>query len=259
MKILNICLFDKTIKDAIEIILNEIYHSSRKNYLVSATGSHGLVFSRKNIYFKQILETFHLNLPDGMPSVWIGKLKGSNEMQRCYGPDFLKEAIIETKNKKINHFFCGGKEGVAEELKRVCEKKFGNYNIVGTYSPPFREMTDNELKELAEKINKVNTNIVWIGLSTPKQEIFAYRLSKFTNVNFICTVGAAFDFHTGKVKQAPKWIQRIGMEWFFRLLMEPKRLWKRYLEIVPLFIWYNLIELIKGDFFKTETKEKFYV
>jgi len=111
-------------------------------------------------------------------------------------------------------------------------------------------MTDAELKELAEKINTVNTNIVWIGLITPKQEIFAYCLSKSTNVNFICTVGAAFDFHKGKVKQAPRWVQRIGMEWFFRLIMEPKRLWKRYFEIVPLFIWYNLIELIKGEFFK---------
>ena len=141
-------------------------------------------------------------------------------------------------------------------LKKKVEVKFGNRNVVGTFSPPFREMTDNELKELAKDINSRKTNIVWIGLSTPKQEKFAYRLSKFTNVHFICTVGAAFDFHTGKVKQAPPFIQKLGLEWFFRLLMEPKRLWKRYFEIVPLFIWYNFLEFIKGDFFKNTIGEK---
>ncbi len=175
-------------------------------------------------------------------------------MERCYGPDVFKEVIINTAQYSIKHYFCGGKDGVAEELKRVCEKKYNNFNIVGTYSPPFREMTDEELKALAADINNKDTNIVWIGLSTPKQEIFAKRLSEYTNVHFIITVGAAFDFHTGKVKQAPKWIQKAGLEWFFRLMMEPKRLWKRYFEIVPLFIWYNLLEFIKGDFFNYKTE-----
>ncbi|NQT26454.1 WecB/TagA/CpsF family glycosyltransferase, partial [candidate division KSB1 bacterium] len=168
----------------------------------------------------------------------------------CYGPDFFRDVIFATRDKNIQHFFCGGKGGVAKELKKVCEDKYHNYNVIGTFSPPFREMIDEELQALANKINQLGTDIIWIGLSTPKQEIFAHRLSKFVNVNFICTIGAAFDFHTGKVKQAPKWIQIIGAEWLFRLVMEPKRLWKRYLEIVPLFISYNLLEYIQGDFFK---------
>lgn len=244
----------------INTIVSEIislcnYNEAANNYCISATGAHGIVYAKKNIFFANILNSYYANLPDGMPSVWIGKLKGAKNMQRCYGPDFFKETVIATKNEMINHFFCGGKDGVAEELKKICEEKFNNKNIVGTYSPPFREMTDEELEGLARKINVLNTNIVWIGLSTPKQEIFSYRLSKLTNVNFICTVGAAFDFHTGNVKQAPDWIQKMGMEWFFRLVMEPKRLWKRYFEIVPLFIWYNLIEFIKGDFYKNNFME----
>lgn len=249
LNILGIKLYNKNIESFISFDLCKNV-LEKNNNCVSATGAHGLIIAQREKYFKKILNHFYANLPDGMPGVWIGRLKGAKEMQRCYGPDFFKETMIATRDEKINHFFCGGKDGVAEELKKVCYEQFGNYNVVGTYSPPFREMTDEELKELAEKINTLNTNIVWIGLSTPKQEIFAYRLSKFTNVNFICTVGAAFDFHTGKVKQAPSWIQKIGMEWFFRLLMEPKRLWKRYFEIVPLFIWYNIIELLKGEFFK---------
>ncbi len=250
IRVLSINLYKKNIQQAVEEIKTNFSVVEKKNILVSATGAHGIITAQKDKYFKEILNLFHINLPDGMPGVWMGRLKGAKEMQRCYGPDFFKETIIATKDEKINHFFCGGKEGVAEELKKVCEGKFKNNNVVGTYSPPFREMSDEELRELAGKINTLNTNIIWIGLSTPKQEIFAYRLSKFTNVNFICTVGAAFDFHTGKVKQAPIWIQKIGMEWFFRLLMEPRRLWKRYFEIVPLFIWYNIVELFKGEFFK---------
>jgi N-acetylglucosaminyldiphosphoundecaprenol N-acetyl-beta-D-mannosaminyltransferase len=184
-----------------------------------------------------------------MPGVWVGKLKGAKKMERCYGPDFFKEVIIASKFRRMNHFFCGGKEGVAKELKRICEEKFENHNIVGIYSPPFRELTDDEMKVLAEDINSKNSDIVWIALSTPKQEIFAYRLSKFTNVHFICTIGAAFDFYTGKIKQAPGWLQLVGLEWLFRLIIEPRRLWKRYFEIVPLFIWYNFLELVKGKFF----------
>lgn len=251
-KILNIELFHKGLKDAVDIIIKNC-EKNKRNLCISATGAHGIIIAQKDEKFKKILNSFYANLPDGMPGVWVGRLKGAKEMERCYGPDFFKETIIATANKDIKHFFCGGKEGVAEELKKVCEEKFGNYNIVETYSPPFREMSDEELKELADRINSLNTNIVWIGLSTPKQEIFAYRLSKYANVNFICTVGAAFDFHTGKVKQAPKWVQKIGMEWFFRLMMEPKRLWRRYFEIVPLFIWYNFLEFIRGEFF-TNTK-----
>ena len=111
-------------------------------------------------------------------------------------------------------------------------------------------MSDYDYPAIAQTINETKANIVWIGLSTPKQEIFAANLSKYTKVDFICCVGAAFDFHIGNVKQAPSWIQKIGMEWFFRLLMEPKRLWKRYFEIVPLFIYYNFADIIDRKFFK---------
>ena len=254
-EVLNVSLYGKSIPSVVEEIISLAKSDSRKNRLISATGAHGIITAKKDNSFKEILNGYYLNLPDGMPGVWIGRMKGAKEMERCYGPDVFKFVMTETASFSINHYFCGGKPGVAEELKSFCEQNFKNNNIVGFYSPPFREMTDEEMQELAGKINSLNTNIVWIGLSTPKQEIFASRLSKFTNVNFICTVGAAFDFHTGNVKQAPQWIQEIGMEWFFRLVMEPKRLWKRYFEIVPLFIWYNFLEFIKGDFFKTEMKE----
>jgi len=254
IKVLSVSLYSEEITSFINDITRDCNNAIKSNRLISATGAHGIIIAQKDLHFRKILYSFFANLPDGVPGVWIGRIKGAKKMERCYGPDFFRETIKATNNGNINHFFCGGKEGVAEGLKKVCKDKFENINIVGTYSPPFLEMSDKKLIELADTINYLNTNIVWIGLSTPKQEVFAYRLSKFTNVDFICTVGAAFDFHTGKVKQSPRWIQNIGMEWFFRFLMEPKRLWKRYIEIVPLFIWYNLVEFVKGDFFNNLNK-----
>jgi N-acetylglucosaminyldiphosphoundecaprenol N-acetyl-beta-D-mannosaminyltransferase len=230
--------------------LKVISTEDKRNRCISATGAHGIIYANKNEEFKAILNQFYLNLPDGMPGVWIGKLKGAKQMKRCYGPDFFKDLMIASANKPVKHFFCGGKEGVADELKEKCGRKFNNYNIVGTFCPPFRKMSEEELIELGQRINASGADIVWIGLSTPKQEQFAWQLRNYIKVHFIITVGAAFDFHTDKVKQAPSWIQKIGMEWFYRLISEPKRLYKRYLEIVPLFILYNVKELIDTIFIK---------
>ncbi len=248
VKILGIKIFAMNIAKAVERLLYT-NNGSSESRCMSASGAHGLVYSKRNHEFRVILQSFFLNLPDGMPSVWIGRLKGAKKMQRCYGPDFFKETMIASANTNKTHFLCGGKEGVAAKLKQVCETQFAA-TISGTYCPPFLEVSDYDYPAIAQTINKTKANIVWIGLSTPKQEVFAYNLSKYVKVDYVCCVGAAFDFHIGNVKQAPSWVQKIGMEWFFRLLMEPKRLWKRYFEIVPLFIYYNFAELINGNFFK---------
>ncbi len=212
---------------------------------ISATGAHGLVEAYKDASFKLILQQFYWNLPDGMPLVWWGILKGCLQMDRCYGPDFFAGVMQATSRMEVAHFFCGGKPGVAEELKTAAELKWGNKNVAGTYSPPFTPMQEADWAELVSKIKESNSQVVWIGLSTPKQEKFAYDLSKRVQVKFIITVGAAFDFHTGRLAQAPKWMQSAGLEWFFRLGKEPRRLWKRYIEIVPKFAMLAGVDLIK--------------
>ena len=249
IKILDIPIFAGNLKQAVEIIL-EALQKERINKCISLSGAHGLVYSKQNKSYREILQSFYLSLPDGMPCVWIGHIKGRKGMGRCYGPDLFMEIIKATAGKEVKHFLCGGKRGVAEELKNVCEEKFGNFNVAGTYYPPFREMTNEEFIKLGEEISSKEVNIVWIGISTPKQELFAKKLANYTKVNFIIAVGAAFDFHTNKIKQAPKVMQNLGLEWLFRLIIEPKRLWRRYAVIVPLFIFYNLKELITGRFFK---------
>lgn len=254
INVLQIPFFDRDIPAATDLVINEIVSGAAKgqNRCISASGAHGLVEAHKDPAFRQVLQSFYLNLPDGMPVVWVGRLKGAKQMKRGYGPDFFKAMMIRSADLPVKHFFCGGKEGVAEELKQKVAERFGNHRVVGTYCPPFREMTDAELQELGEIISRSGADIVWIGLSCPKQEKLARRLAAFTQTGFLVAVGAAFDFHTDRVKQAPRWIQHSGLEWLFRLFMEPKRLYKRYFEIVPGFIWLNVKEFV--DFYTVKKK-----
>jgi len=242
VRVLDVELFDKGIPQACAVIIREIEAGSRQSKCVSATGAHGIVHARENRDFRDILSRFYMNLPDGMPGVWIGRLKGAKEMQRCYGPDVFRQLMQMTANKPIRHFFCGGLEGVAEELKLAVANKFGNKNIVGTYCPPHVPVDKYDYAAIAQTIRLTNPDIIWIGLSTPKQEVFASKLALHVNVGFIVTVGAAFDFHTDRVPQAPGILQKAGLEWFYRLIMEPRRLFSRYRQVVPRFIYYNLRE-----------------
>ena len=242
-KILQVELYDQGLDSAVQGVTEQCKPGvPRESKCISATDAHGLVTATRNPEFKQLLDSFYWVLPDGMPSVWLGRMKGAKNMTRCYGPDLFKHVFQISANTEVKHFLCGGNEGVADQLKAAVGQKFNNYQVVGTYCPPFREMSDEELKTLADKINRSGANIVWIGLGSPKQERFARRLAKWANVNFIITVGAAFDFHTDRVAQAPAWMQRMALEWCFRLMVEPKRLYKRYLQVVPLFILFNLKE-----------------
>ena len=210
--------------------------------LVTATAAHGLVHAQTDPEFMQLLREFDVVLPDGMPSVWVGRLKGARDMQRCYGPGFFAEMMRVSADEPVRHYLCGGKEGVAEELKAACAEKFGNERVVGTHCPPFRPLTGEEYRALGRDIDDAGADIVWIGISTPKQERFAAELAPHTEASYIVTVGAAFDFHSGRVRQAPSWIQHSGLEWLFRTLMEPRRLWRRQVRVVPGFLYYNLLE-----------------
>jgi N-acetylglucosaminyldiphosphoundecaprenol N-acetyl-beta-D-mannosaminyltransferase len=246
--VIGIPMYAHDIQGVIDIIVSDSKaETTTRPRCISATGAHGLVTAQKDPNFRQTLQGFFLNLPDGKPSVWVGRLKGAKAMQRCYGPDFFAALMRATAGQaSVRHYFCGGLPGVADQLKDACATKFGNPNVVGTYSPPFRTLSTGEFQDLGDQIDLCGTDIVWIGISTPKQELFAAELAKHTKAGFIITVGAAFDFHTGRVRQAPAWTQKAGLEWMFRLVMEPKRLYRRYLEIVPAFILYSIRDLLNS-------------
>ena len=249
VQILGIPVYERSAREAIDAVIATCTGAApRTNRLISATGAHGLVHAQKDRLFAEALHAFDLNLPDGMPSVWVGRLlKGARRMERIRGPDFFRDLVRASAPTSIRHFLCGGKEGVADALATACREQFANDHVVGTYCPPFRPLTDSDWDELATRIAASRADIVWIGLSTPKQELFARELATRVRVHYIATVGAAFDFHIGAFPEAPRWMQRSGLEWFYRMCHDPKRLVRRYAEVVPMFMLYNLRELIRSE------------
>ncbi len=204
--------------------------------IVCVTGVHGVSEAQSDPSFRRILNRAFLNTPDGMPMVWVGRVQGFADMRRVYGPDLMLKICELSPSRGISHFLYGGGPGVAEQLKTNLERRFPGLRVVGTYCPPFRPLSPQEENELARQVAAARPDIFWVGLSTPKQEKFMAEHADKLEATLFFGVGAAFDFHAGRVRQAPRWMQRSGLEWLFRLACEPRRLWKRYLKNNPLFI-----------------------
>jgi N-acetylglucosaminyldiphosphoundecaprenol N-acetyl-beta-D-mannosaminyltransferase len=208
----------------------------RKGY-VCVTGVHGVTEAQTDPEFRRILNHAFLNTPDGMPMVWLGRWRGFRQIDRVYGPDLMAAVCEASRSSGATHFLYGGGPGLADELKVCLERKFPGIRVVGTYSPPFRALNEVEAQDLARRVAEVRPDYFWVGLSTPKQEKFMAEYLPQLETMVMFGVGAAFDFHAGRVRQAPRWIQRSGMEWFYRTCQEPRRLWWRYFRNNPLFLW----------------------
>jgi N-acetylglucosaminyldiphosphoundecaprenol N-acetyl-beta-D-mannosaminyltransferase len=207
----------------------------RKGY-ICVTGVHGVMEAQSDESFRVILNNAFLCTPDGMPMVWVGKMNGHAEMRRVYGPDLMLDICAWSENSPCRHFFFGGAPGVAELLAEKLKARFPKMQIAGTFTPPFRRLNPDEEKELQQKVRAARPDIFWVGLSTPKQEKFMAEYLPKLEVTLMVGVGAAFDFLSGRVKQAPRWMQRSGLEWFYRLCSEPRRLAGRYFKNNPLFV-----------------------
>jgi N-acetylglucosaminyldiphosphoundecaprenol N-acetyl-beta-D-mannosaminyltransferase len=216
--------------------LFEAVREGKRGY-VTVTGVHGVSEAQEDAELKRILNGSVLCTPDGMPMVWMGRLQGHRSIRRVYGPDLMLNLCQHSPPAGLTHFFYGGNPGVAEELKEVLERKFSGLQVVGTYCPPFRPLNPNELAELRARVRETRPDFFWVGLSTPKQERFmAAHLPLLPEAKILIGVGAAFDLLTGRLRQAPRWMQGTGLEWLFRVTQEPKRLWKRYFVNNPLFL-----------------------
>ncbi len=208
----------------------------RKGY-ICVTGVHGVMEAQDDAAFRKILNDAFLCTPDGMPMVWAGKLRGHSEMRRVYGPDLMLDVCAWSETSGAKQFFYGGADGVAELLAKKLKGKFPKMQVVGTFTPPFRALNETEVTNLQTQIRAAQPDIVWVGLSTPKQEKFMAEFLPKLDATLMIGVGAAFDFHSGRVKQSPVWMQRSGLEWLHRLCSEPRRLWRRYFRNNPLFVW----------------------
>lgn len=241
-KLLGIRVDAVQIPDVVSQMESWIREKSRSHF-IAVTGMHGAMEARHSVEFKEILNSSDLVVPDGMPLVWIGRWYGHRLQRRVYGPELMGTFLAETGGRH-KHFLYGGAPGVADRLAEVLQRKYGT-RIVGTYSPPFRPLVAEEEFELSRMIENTRPDVVWVGLSTPKQERWMYEHRPKIAVPVMVGVGAAFDFHCGSVRQAPRWMREHGLEWFFRLITEPRRLWRRYLVLGSQFVW-NVVLQISG-------------
>jgi N-acetylglucosaminyldiphosphoundecaprenol N-acetyl-beta-D-mannosaminyltransferase len=207
---------------------------------------HSLMQAQDDPAHNQALCRADMVLPDGMPLVWMSKLHGHKDIRRVCGPDLMLRVFECSAQKQWRHFFFGGAPGVADALAKKVEGMYPTLIVAGTASPPFRPMSAQEIDDNIERINAASPDIVWIGLGCPKQEIWMCENVEKLTRSIAIGVGAAFDFHSGRIDRAPGWMRSAGLEWLHRLISEPRRLWRRYLYLAPRFIILGTFELLRS-------------
>lgn len=196
-------------------------------------------------------EKADLVVADGTPLVWIARMRGcGSEMGRVPGADLIDTACKQSLLTGQSHYFYGGKPGVAEEMVARLRARYPGLKVVGTFSPPMRTIDadfepDAEVVQEIGRIKEANPDFVWVGISSPKQEYWMMKAAPLLDRGVLFGVGAAFDFHSGAVKRAPRWMRENGLEWLHRLASEPTRLWRRYLNLAPQFAWLAFREQIR--------------
>ncbi len=209
----------------------------RSRAYVSTADVRAVNLATEDPEFRRHLNDSLLTTPDGMPLVWLGRLLGHRAVGRVYGPDLMLGLCAATAGTDQAHFFYGGAPGVAETLAARLQKQFPGLRVVGAVAPPFRALTDTEEADLAARVAAAKPDLFWVGLSLPERERFMARMLPRFEPMIMLGVGAAFDLVSGRVRQAPRWIQRSGLEWLFRLCLEPRRLAPRYFRHLPHFIF----------------------
>jgi N-acetylglucosaminyldiphosphoundecaprenol N-acetyl-beta-D-mannosaminyltransferase len=226
INILGVGLYPMRFTAAVDLM--ERWIDERLGRVVCFPGSDMLAACQRNTRLRAALNTADLTATDGMMLVRLCRWLGAADAERVYGPDVMLELCRRSADRGYRHFFYGGAPDVVATLVDRLQQKFPGLSVAGTCSPPFRPLTEKELDEDVRQINDSHADVVWIGLGTPKQEIWMADNRSRLRAPLVLGVGAAFDFHAGSVRQAPRWLRAAGGEWFFRLCTQPRRLWRRY-------------------------------
>ncbi len=229
---------------AIGIIRSWIENGDRGR-TVTFTTVHMLVEGMKNPGFFKILQRTNLNCPDGMPLVWYGRSRAGADVSRVCGPDFLPAFCAATQDMNLRHFFYGGAEGVAARAAAALKRAHPGMEIAGTLAPPFRTLTGEEKEEIVSTINAAGPDVVWVCLGCPRQEAWIDEFREKLNVPVLLAVGLAIDIVAGDKSRAPAPLRALGLEWFYRLCQEPRRLWRRYLVCNGIFLYHLLAEMLE--------------
>jgi N-acetylglucosaminyldiphosphoundecaprenol N-acetyl-beta-D-mannosaminyltransferase len=206
----------------------DMWLTERRPQYICVTPAHSIMDGYCQPKLRSIFNASGMTTPDGMAVVWLLRLKGHRHVQRVYGPDLLLATCKYGLEKGYRHYFYGGQPGVTEKLIEKISMQFPGVQVAGAFTPPFRPHSTKEDEDVINRINKANADIIWVGLSSPKQESWMHSHLGKLNAPVMVGVGAAFDFLSGNKPQAPVWMQHSGLEWLFRLANEPKRLWPRY-------------------------------
>lgn len=200
---------------------------------------HTVVMGYEDDYYNKIQKEACLRITDGMPLVYVAKKRGFKQAERIAGPDLMNEIFNISEKNGITHYFYGSTPDTIKKLKVNLLNKYPNLKIVGGYSPPFRELSKDEDEKIIKEINKLSPDILWVGLGAPKQEMWMYNHKDKIN-SLMIGVGAGFDYFAGNIKRAPMWMQKMSLEWLYRLIQDPKRLWRRYVVYNGKFILYMI-------------------
>jgi N-acetylglucosaminyldiphosphoundecaprenol N-acetyl-beta-D-mannosaminyltransferase len=220
-----------------------LHLSRREKAYLCCINVHGVMEARRDRGLAEAYSNAVLAVPDGMPIAWVGRLRGHRHTERVAGPELMREVFLRPEFAPYSHFFYGGAEGVAEKVAANFGRTAPHAKVAGTFTPPFRELTLREESRVIGIINRARPDIIWVGIGTPKQDKFMQRMLPKLETRFMFGVGAAFDFHSGRLRDCPPWVKRTGLQWVHRLLQEPKRLWPRYLRDNPAFLWHIALQL----------------
>lgn len=233
----------KSYRDLYYFIYSVVRSRSINGY-VTVNNVHTMMEGYWNPQYKTIINSGFLSIPDGKPLEIVGKLKGNKLISRLFGPSIMEHFIDWGRSDQASHFFFGSSEENLKRLRAAIESKYPGAKIVGMISPPYIpvEQWDNDF--FINEINNQKPDFIWIGLGAPKQERWMYDNYKKINNGVLFGIGAGFDYLSGNTKHAPTWMKNASLEWMYRLIQEPKRLWKRYLKTIPPFIFLASLELL---------------
>jgi N-acetylglucosaminyldiphosphoundecaprenol N-acetyl-beta-D-mannosaminyltransferase len=220
-------------------------HPAAAARYICVTSAHGIILAKGDPAFAEIINSADIATPDGMPVVWALRSFGSKGQQRVYGPTLMLELCRSAGQHGHRVYLYGGHNHVLPLLENRLRERFPRLRIVGRHAPPFRSHSAEEDQQVQETIRNSGADLIFVGLSTPKQERWMFEHRHAFPGAIMIGVGAAFDFHAGRIRQAPGWMQRVGLEWFFRLATEPGRLWPRYLLVTPRFLPLWLLQRLK--------------
>ena len=226
---------------------------SNEKIRICVTPVNCVLWAKENEKLKKIYNTADITTADGVPLIWASKALGNPVRGRVTGLDLLPEFAKVAAKKGYTFYLLGAANGVAEKLKRKLESEHNGLRILGTYSPPYKERFDEEdNQEMIDRINQVKPDVLWVSLSAPKQDYWIYENFEKLDVNIAIGVGAAFDVVAGNISRSPEWMQKKGLEWLYRLIKEPRRLFRRYLIEAPKFIPLIGIQVLKERFKKND-------